>query len=471
MTIVSLAFFGFSLLVLALYHFLGLRAQNALLLVASYFFYLTLSPWFVLVLLALTAVDFGIGLKLGPKAPRRGLWLALGIGSNLAALVFFRQAGFFLPGLVKLLAPLGLRLDGLKIILPIGLSFYVLQAIAYLWDVARGRMPACRSLPDFALALAYFPKLTAGPIERLRDFIPRLGRPRMVDDAALARSVSLIVIGLARKIIVADTLFRAIPADLTTRPGAYSSLAVWLWLIAFIFALYNDFAGYTDVVRGLSGLFGIELSPNFARPLGARNLSEFWSRWHMTLTNWLKEYIYFPLSRGILRRSRGRWTVASFALPPVVTMIASGAWHGTGVNFLLWGALLGLVMVVESLPSLWRPVVSPERRPWPRRYLSTGLLWLVLLLSGVLFREALPVAVGVWKRMFAFTALPLPDSRVFLVILPALWFDGLQRRHGDDLDRVNWPLAARAAALAAAALGIFLFSQAQVGQPFIYQGF
>ncbi len=471
MTTVSLAFFGFSLIVLVLYHLLGPRAQNVLLLVASYIFYLTWSPSFVLVLVALTAVNFGIGLKLGPQAPRRGRWLALGVGANLAALAFFRLAGFFLPGLIKLLAPLGLRFEGLKIILPLGLSFYVLQAIAYLLDVSRGQAPACRNPLDFALAMAYFPKLTAGPIERLRDFLPKLSRPRTVDDAALTRSMSLIVIGLARKVIVADTLLKAIPPNMADRPEAYSSLAILLWLIAYIFALYNDFAGYTDIVRGLSGLFGIELSRNFAWPLGARNLSEFWSRWHMTLTNWLKEYIYFPLSRALLRRSRGRWTAASFVLPPVLTMIASGMWHGTGLNFVLWGLALGLLMVAETLPSLWRPVVSPARRAWPRRYLSTAALWLALLLTGVLFRASLPGAVAVWKRLFTFTALPLPDSRVFLVILPALWIDWVQRRHGDELRILAWPRPARAAVLAVTVLAILLFSLAQVSEPFIYQGF
>jgi alginate O-acetyltransferase complex protein AlgI len=468
---VSLTFFGFSLLVLVLYHFLGFKAQNVLLLLASYVFYLTWSPTFVLVLLVLTAITYAVGLRLGPDAPRRGRWLALGIGANLAALAFFRLSDFFLPGLLGLLAPLGLRAEGLKILLPIGLSFYTLQAIAYLLDVSRGQAPACRNLPDFALALAYFPKLTAGPIERLRDFIPRLGRPRVVDDAALSRSLSLIIIGLGRKIIVADTLLKAVPGNLMVRPETHSSLALLLWMVAYIFGLYNDFAGYTDIVRGLSGLFGIELSKNFAWPLVARNLSEFWSRWHMTLTNWLKEYIYFPLSRALLRRSRGRWTAASFVLPPVVTMIASGVWHGTGLNFILWGVFLGSLLVAESLPSLWRPVVSPAKRPWPRRYLSTALLWAAIILSGALFRASLPAALAFWKQLFAFTALPLPDSRVFLVILPAVWIDWVQYRHGDELAVLAWPRPARAAVLALAALGIFLFSLGQVGEPFVYQGF
>ena len=303
MNVTSLEFAGFVGLTLLVYYLLPRRPQNVLLLVVSYGFYSTWSWRYVLVLAAITLFNFGLALRLSARPRRWTLWL--GIGVNLLALGLLKYEDFFLPDLRAALVRWGVETDivGLSILLPVGMSFYILAVISYLVDVYRGQLPASRDWVDFALYMAYFPKLLTGPIERARVFLPRLAASRRVDNEVLARSVALIVIGVVRKVVFADTLFLMLPNRLWSDPGRFSSPGLLVYLIVYGFALYNDFAGYTGVVRGVSGLFGIELSPNFNVPYFARSLSEFWSRWHITLSQWLRDYIYFPTSRALLRRN------------------------------------------------------------------------------------------------------------------------------------------------------------------------
>jgi len=189
-------------------------------------------------------------------------------------------------------------------------------------------VPAEPDVVHFALYLAYFPKLLAGPIERARSFLPRLTAAGDVTNDVLARSATLIVIGIGRKLLIADPLFSRIPAEVTVDPLQYPAPRLLVWLVAYAFALYNDFAGYTDIVRGVSGLFGIELSRNFAAPFFSRNFTELWTRWHITLSSWLRDYIYFPLSRALVRRNPNATHFVTLFVPPMVTMLVSGLWHG-----------------------------------------------------------------------------------------------------------------------------------------------
>ena len=342
MIIHSLEFFGFTAALLVLYYLMPTKKQNYLLLIASYIFFITISWHFALVLMIMTIGNYIFGKKIEAESQIKK-WLWIGIGFNLIVLFFFKSANFFVMDILNLLSHLGLRIQtaGLKILLPIGLSFYVLQAISYLVDVYRKQMSACSSPVDFAIYLAYFPKLTAGPIERARNFLPKLEQRRVVDNGLLSRSFTLIIIGLVRKVVISDTLLTAIPAKVFETPLEFSSIELLSWLIAYAFGLYNDFCGYTNIVRGISGFFGIELSRNFINPFFSRNFSEFWNRWHRTLSLWLRDYIYFPISRVLVRRNPRQNNPANIILPPIVTMLASGLWHGMGLNFLAWGGAYG----------------------------------------------------------------------------------------------------------------------------------
>ena len=471
MNIVSTPFAVFLVPVLFLYYLLPHREQNCLLLIASCIFYALFSWWFLAILVVFTAFNFFASRKIQNGKRAKASWLWTGVAFNLLTLVLFKYANFFKPEITGVLKSMGIQTDGLGILLPVGLSFYVLQAISYLVDVSRGQAKATSKWVDFALYMSYFPKLTAGPIERARSFLPLLDRQRVVDNETLARSFTLIVIGLVRKTVIADPLMRAIPDKVFEMPSQFSGVELCAWLIAFSFALYNDFAGYTKIVRGISGLFGIELSRNFANPLFARNFTELWNRWHITLSSWLRDYVYFPLSRSLVRRNPSRYNIANLILPPVVTMMVSGFWHGTGWNMLAWGLLMGLCQVVERIPSLWRPVVSPEKRPIWRQVLAMATLWIVSLMTLPPFLMDLPAALDFWKGLIQWNDLALPNSRVFLVIIPAILIDWVQYRSKDELVFMKCPLPVRSTLLALAILAVFLSTRQQIGEPFIYQGF
>jgi alginate O-acetyltransferase complex protein AlgI len=494
MEIASLTFAGFVVLVFIVYHLLPQRPQNYWLLAASLAFYCTFAWQFAVALLVLTVLNYFMGKGLA-NGERRGL-LYVGIVLNAAALLVFKYADFYLPGLTRQLDKLGVETGagGLKILLPVGLSFYVVQAIAYLIDVYRKRTAPEEDFVDFTLFFVYFPKLVSGPIERAREFLPKLKQPRRVDNDLLTRSLSLIVLGMARKIVFADTLTALIPEDAFTEPLNYPGQFLLAWLLTFAFALYNDFAGYTNIVRGVSGLLGIEISTNFMRPYFARDFTEFWKRWHISLSEWLRDYIFFPTTRALLKLIPNRQNAINLIVPPMVTMLVSGMWHGVSWHMLVWGGLHGLYQVVERVVTLGRPVVPPAERPWWRQGLGMSIVFALAVVAWVPFKMELGVAFDyikgivtpshwvdpaftlAWRDLFTkkrFWLWPehgLPDPRPFFVLLPALWLDFMQERRG-EMFFLKWKQWGQVALLAMALLVILASSGADNQVPFVYQGF
>jgi len=326
MNITSLIFCGFVIIVVALYYIIPRRAQNYLLLTASYVFFATWAWQFPLILFVLTLLNFKLAQWLRYRERPRPAILWSGIGVNILALAFFKYSNFFVPEMLGLLQGTGGQSFSLavNILLPVGLSYRILENISYLADVYRGQIPAASNLTDFSLYSAYFPKLLSGPIERARSFMPQLTQQRIVDNDTITRSFTLIVIGLVRKIVIADTISGVIPRGVFVTPMNYSGLELSTWLVAETFVIYNDFAGYTDIVRGVSGLFGIELSRNFSHPFFSRNFFEMWTRWHITLSFWLRDYIYMPLSRALLRRNLSSRNTLNLIIPPMAAMLISG---------------------------------------------------------------------------------------------------------------------------------------------------
>ncbi len=481
--ITSLRFAVFVLVGLLVYYRLPRRAQNVWLLALSLAFYALWDWRFGLVLLALTLVNFWLGKRLEQTPARALLWG--GIGLNLLALLAFKYGAGFFPDLA----------GGLAVLVPVGLSFYLVQVISYLVDVHLKRIPAGQDWLDLTLYLFYFPKLLSGPIERARTFLPKLAQPRHVDSGLITRSLALIAVGLVRKLFVADSLMALAPADAFTNPAAYPAQHLVTWLLAYAFALYNDFAGYTGIVRGVSGLFGIELARNFIRPYFARNFTEFWKRWHISLSEWLRDYIFFPTTRALLKLIPNRQHALNLILPPMVTMLVSGMWHGLSAHMLVWGGLHGLYQVVERVLSLRRPNRPPQELPRWRQSLSMGLVFILAALAWVPFRMELGAAgqyllgmfdPGNWaavglrraasdllngKGFWAWPGYGIPDPRVFLVILPSLWLDWRQEKKDDELFFLKWPLWGQVGLLALAILAILLVSGADQQVPFVYQGF
>ena len=476
MNITSLHFILFTLLALTVYYLLPRRFQNYWLLFISYIFCITWAWQFALILALLTVANFVLAQRLHKGGEPRGfLWL--GISLNILALIFFRTANFFLPESLALLTGLGVSTEagGLQFLIPIGLSYYVLENISYLVDVYRKQMEAVTDFVDFALYLAYFPKLVAGPIERARSFLPKLAKQRFVDNEVLARSFTLIIIGVVRKLLIADILAAAILPDVYEIPAKYTPPELLGWLLLYAFSLYNDFAGYTSIVRGISGLFGIELSSNFQQPYFARTFTEFWNRWHITLSHWLRDYIYFPLSRMLLRRNLSRRNLPNLILPPLVTMLASGLWHGFNWHMLLWGGLHGIYQIIERVPSLWRPTVPPQRQPRWRQVGFVVLIFAFVILAWVPFRWELPVAFEFWRSLFNWSGLAINYRRLFLVaplIAGAIGLDWLQYHYQDEVVFLRWPRLAQAFCLALVLLFVFISTgEGDVGEPFVYQGF
>jgi D-alanyl-lipoteichoic acid acyltransferase DltB (MBOAT superfamily) len=367
-----------------------------------------------------------------------------------------------------------IQADGLKILIPLGLSYYVLQAISYLVDVYRGQLKASTDFIDFSLYLAYFPKLVSGPIERARTFLPKLASQRVVDKQVLARSAMLIFVGMIRKLLIADLLAASFLPDVFELPAKYNPLELTLWLLIYAFALYNDFAGYTNMVRGVSGLFGIELSANFRTPYFSRNFTEFWKRWHITLSEWLRDYIYFPLSRFLSRLDHKYRNLMNLILPPMITMLVSGLWHGFSLHMLLWGGLHGFYQIVERLPALWRPVVPPQNQPIWRQGLGMGIVFVLVILAWVPFRWELPAAFEFWAALLNWSDISIRYRRLFFVmpfLLASLVIDLFQYWKQDEFVFLKWPLSVRAACMALVLLLVFITTGGDFEQPFVYQAF
>lgn len=477
MTPVSLEFFGFLLIVLVIYYALPPRSQNTWLLVASYGFVIIWSWQFAVVLAAMTGVNYALALALRTHTPRRAAILWLGVGLNLLVLIHFKLAAFYVPDLLEVGVRSGTLNEApiLQFLIPLGLSYYVLQAIAYLIDVYRRIMTPVESVVDFALYMAYFPKLIAGPIERARGFLPKLTTDRRLDNEVLARSCQLIVVGLVRKLVLADPLAGLIPDAAFDAPARFTAPELWFFLIAYAFYLYNDFAGYTSIVRGVSGLFGIELTANFAQPFFARTFTEFWNRWHISLSQWLRDYVFFPVSRALLRVFPNRQHVVNWILPPLITMLLSGLWHASWSHktVLLWGLLHGGFLILERLLLAGRPVVSPDK--WSRSAKVVGILVVFIFTSvaWVPFRTGSGVAhtLSYWQGLVDWSRLVLPDLRILIFMLPSVWLDWVQSQPEGESVFLRWPLLARSTLLALAVLAILLISVPSNGSTFVYQGF
>ena len=476
MTITSIHFVLFTALALAVYYLLPRRPQNIWLLFISYIFIASWDWKFAVILGFVTAINFLAALRL--RAHNQGrtglLWLA--VGFNVLTLMLFRLAGFFVSELEAVLGALGLstRTGGLQILVPLGLSYYTLQTISYLVDVYRGQMKAESDFVDFALYLAYFPKLLAGPIERARTFLPKLADPRVVDNRLIAQSVVLIFVGLVRKMFIADTLSASMLSDVIEFPGNYPPFELSLWLVIYAFALYNDFAGYTDIVRGLSGFFGIELSSNFRAPYFSQSFTEFWKRWHITLSEWLRDYVYYPLSRA-LSRARFRYRgLANLIVPPLITMVASGMWHGFSLNMLLWGVLHGSYLIGERVLAFWRPTVLPHnQRSW-LQWLKTGVVFSLVVLAWVPFHWEGSAAIQLWEALFSRSGIAIEHRRVFLVLpilLGSLALDFLQFGSDDEFVILKWSPLVQAACMAVVLFWVFIVTGGDFEQPFIYQAF
>jgi D-alanyl-lipoteichoic acid acyltransferase DltB (MBOAT superfamily) len=335
MTLASAQFLAFLTLVYLLWRYVarGDSARKWLLLGASYVFYATWDARFLLFLLAITVFQWVIGAGIAGEVDlrRRRLWLAASLVLSLGLLAYCKYVGFFVNELSALLSALGLGNMGPigRAIVPIGISFYTFQSLTSI-DIYRGQAQPTRSLRDFALFIAFFGHVTAGPISRARLLIPQLTSGPAVAPSLDAQAVFLIARGLVKKLAIADVLAAEFVSPAFSAPGDWSSAFLVLAVVAYSFQIYMDVSGYTDLARGAGRCFGYDLAINFDRPYLARTVSNFWQRWHISMSSFFRDYLYF----GIGGSRRG-----NVYLNLMLTFLAIGLWHGAGWNFLAYGAL------------------------------------------------------------------------------------------------------------------------------------
>lgn len=416
------------------------RGRALFLLAASYLFYCWKTPIYGLLLLASTLLDYFCGLWIArtERPGLRRLGLLCSLGGNLGILFFFKYADFLGANVAGLGQWLGFdaHWTPYDFLLPAGISFYTFQTMCYTLEIYRRQIQACRHPIHFALYVAYFPQLVAGPIERADHLLPQLEKTPAFDWDDVVAGGGRILLGLFRKMVVADRL--AILVDrVFAHVDAYSTATLWATMGAFIVQVYFDFAGYSDIAIGSARLFGVRLTENFRRPLMARSAADFWDRWHLTLTAWLRENVFYPL--GGSRRGRARTVFNVWVL-----FLLCGLWHGASWNFVLWGAYFAFFNAAEYLLRRGKPRAAGSRGGFPGvgGLLSIGATFLMVALSSSLFRAKDLAATGhIWKALAGFhpgAALATEWDVWVMVGLLALIFavEYFQEFHGLD-DRMR----------------------------------
>jgi alginate O-acetyltransferase complex protein AlgI len=343
---VTQAFFLFLPIVLLGYHALPTRwARYRFLLVASWVFYMWWQPWLITVILFTTLVDYTVALRIERAAtqPARRAWLWLSIATNLGFLGFFKYSDALLQGGLWVARAGGWSAPDwtLHILLPLGISFHTFQGMGYTIDVYRGRIAAVRSLPDFALFIAFFPQLVAGPIVRAGEFLPQMVVPPTVTVRQIEEGLHFLILGFFKKAFLADGLAPFVDT-VFAHPELYDGATHRWAVIAYMAQVYCDFAGYSDIAVGCAKWLGFELPLNFRFPFAALSPADFWRRWHITLSMWLRDYVYLPLGGN-------RGGMARTSLNLLVTMTLCGIWHGPSWNYVLWGFYNGMLLVAHRI--------------------------------------------------------------------------------------------------------------------------
>ncbi len=357
-----------------------MKAKNAVLLVASVFFYAYGEPIYALLLIFSSLVNYAAAMLIGGGKGRKAV-LAAAVVLNLGLLAVFKYSGMFVS---TLNAVAGLSLPVPQIALPIGISFFTFQALSYVIDVYRGTVERQKNYFYVLLYISFFPQLIAGPIVKYRDISDRLADRRQ-DPALVANGMARFICGLAKKVLIANTMGQAADAVFAAAPADLSALTAWVGAVAYLFQIYYDFSGYSDMAIGLGRMFGFDFKENFLYPYGANNVQDFWRKWHVSLSTWFKEYLYIPL--GGNRKGKGR-TV----LNRLIVFLLTGLWHGANWTFVVWGLWHGLFLLLEEF--------VPGLRRLPKA-LGRAYTMLVVLLGFVVFRaDTLAYGLAYIGRLF-----------------------------------------------------------------------
>jgi alginate O-acetyltransferase complex protein AlgI len=457
MLFTTLQFCRFLVVVLTLFYAIPQSWRRYLLLAASIYFYLAWIPIFIILIFSLITIDFAAGLWIESRSGvQRRIALLVSLAANIGLLGWFKYANFVRETWMGIVHA-GTPFTAWSIILPLGISFHTFQSISYVVDVYRGKQKAIRSYVDYALFVAFFPQLVAGPIVRAHEFFGNYFQWKKPTGEEWQRAVAMILTGYVKKLVCADQ-FALVADSYFMNPASTPGLIpAWTGTIAFGLQIFFDFSGYTDIAIGVALLFGFHFPENFRRPYLAASITEFWRRWHMTLSSWLRDYVYISL--GGNRRGRLRTWINL-----ILTMLLGGLWHGASWNFIIWGGYHGLLLSIERL--IWG---RGEHRGWirvPSALLTFGLV----TLGWVFFRaKTLGAALYVMGQMFAGgpgkSLISTWQWRLVLATLViALW-----EEYRGGVTRLAVASAwVRTVAAVAALLLIEIFAASDVTVPFVY---
>lgn len=446
-----------------------LTTRNILIILASYLFYGWWDYRFLLLLLFSSLLDYGIGLGLDrlEKPRQRRMLLLVSLACNLSVLGFFKYFDFFAESFATALERLQIPFHPrtLGIILPVGISFYTFQAMSYTIDVYRRELPATRNVLHFLAFVSFFPQLVAGPIERAKHLLPQFAQTLKITRAMLEEGLWLMLWGMFKKVVLADNLAPLV--EMTYHNSSFGAPAVILGTLAFGFQIYCDFSGYSDIARGTARLLGFDIMINFNLPYAASSLREFWQRWHISLSTWLRDYLYISL--GGNRRG-----LARTCLNLLLTMLLGGLWHGAAWNFVLWGLWHGVGLVIVRLlgsgPEHALAVTPP--RPSKVASWSGWLLTMLFVFYGwLLFRAGSPEQILAMTRALGDFSAPTWMNSFCLNLLafttPLVLMEIWQARTSNPLAPLSLPGWAKAALQGALLLAILLFWEKDK-VPFIY---
>ncbi|MDB5019716.1 MAG: acyltransferase [Pedobacter sp.] len=471
----SLNFALFLPIVFCVYWFLAkknYKTQNALLLISSYFFYACWDWRFVFLLIFSTALDYFTGIKMSEAQTkqRRQFWFWLSISVNIGLLGIFKYYNFFAHSFASGISNLGFQVNPwtLKVILPIGISFYTFHGLSYVIDIYKDRIKPEKNFIDYSVFVSFFPLLVAGPIERATHLLPQIKRERVFDSSKTVDGLRQILWGLFKKVVIADQC--AFYADMIfNNSSEYSGSTLVLGAVFFSFQIYCDFSGYSDIALGTARLFGIELLKNFAFPYFSRDIAEFWRRWHISLSSWFRDYLYIPLggSKG------GMWTKIRNTF---IIFIVSGFWHGANWTFIAWGFLNALFIMPsivfktnrKNLDTIARGLVLPNIRELFAMITTFSLT----VFAWIFFRaeslgHALSFIAGIFSRSL-FTAPSVAPKDLLLLIAIFVLVEWIGREQNYALEKVGlqWFKPVRWVAYYAIVFMIFYFAGKE--QQFIY---
>lgn len=461
----SLTFVVFLPVVLLLISRARLNTRNWILLAASYTFYGAWNWRFLFLLMGQTVVDHTAARIIHKSSdPRvRKMAVLISISINLTVLGIFKYFNFFIDSAANLMDQIGWQanLPTLQLILPVGISFYTLQAMSYVIDVYRGVTAPAAKLRDFALYVAYFPHLVAGPIQRATDLMPQLVSPGRVTPERVNIGLMLMMVGFVKKVLIADSVAN-ITGAIYAHPEGLSTGVLIKGAYLYTLQIYCDFSGYSDIARGCSELLGIRLTENFRQPYLSQSVSEFWRRWHMSLANWMRDYLYVPL--GGSRRGEARTQ-----LNVMITWLVCGLWHGAAWTYVLWGGLNGFYICVERLLGVGRhePRTPRSLRQWGQRIGATVIMFHLIVITFIIFPAPsfhtlwlYIQGIAAWQDPFAIGWLPI------VVGLAVLAIDIPQNATNDHTVFLRLPWWMQSPVYAALLLAMVLYGEREI--PFIY---